>query len=425
MVLLALWAPGGAPSWAVTVVAATLASILERRSRVGRALGGALIAFVVRSVVANVLPSMITRTDVADAVLVDSLLPVALSLIVVAAQAVPREKSAGARASPAMYFRVLLAFVLGAASSLLGGVVSFLTAGHLDIPADEAARAAGCIAATYIGGSVNFVATARAVGLSASMFGALVAADIGLMGLYFAGLLLAHQSSFLRRAFPETGLGPGRPHEKSQDNLRLPPKPDVLLPSSLSFLSAACVSACAVSAALLASRLLERRLGNAPGAGTLAVTSCSWIVGLAVQRGYLGPAGAVEMCCRQAGAFFMLVFFAAIGAQARASELFGHGAALAAFAAVCLAVHAAVLLASVPLANLCLRAFGKRLGVISLDEVLVASNANVGGAATAAAFAGAALKRPDLVIPATCCGIVGYGVATTSGVALASLLSSY
>ena len=55
--------------------------------------------------------------------------------------------------------------------------------------------------------------------------------------------------------------------------------------------------------------------------------------------------------------------------------------------------------------------------MVSLDELIVASNANVGGPATAASFA-ALLKKPSLVVPATLYGTLGYGVATTLAIGL-------
>ena len=79
--------------------------------------------------------------------------------------------------------------------------------------------------------------------------------------------------------------------------------------------------------------------------------------------------------------------------------------------------HAATLVGGVAALNALGRARAPALA-IELNEMLVASNANVGGPATAAAFAGAAARDPLLVVPATVWGTAGYACATTLGVAL-------
>eukprot|EP00903_Cladosiphon_okamuranus_P019608 g18033.t1 len=72
-------------------------------------------------------------------------------------------------------------------------------------------------------------------------------------------------------------------------------------------------------------------------------------------------------------------------------------------------VHMAFMAAGASMAN---RFFGAQLGV---DDVLVASNANIGGPSTAATFAGL-IGKDELVVPAAIWGTVGYAVATTLGV---------
>ena len=56
-------------------------------------------------------------------------------------------------------------------------------------------------------------------------------------------------------------------------------------------------------------------------------------------------------------------------------------------------------------------------GKWGVDEALVASNACVGGPATAAAFA-ISSRREDLVVPAVVWGTVGYAFGTGLGMAL-------
>ena len=109
------------------------------------------------------------------------------------------------------------------------------------------------------------------------------------------------------------------------------------------------------------------------------------------------------------GMLLMQIFFATIGASANISAVFKGGASLFLFVGIILAVHLALILLG-----------GKLLG-LSLPEIVIASNANVGGATTSAAMA-AAKRWRHLVLPAVLCGTFGYAIATFVGTALGNFL---
>ena len=105
------------------------------------------------------------------------------------------------------------------------------------------------------------------------------------------------------------------------------------------------------------------------------------------------------------GTFLMQIFFAVIGASANIGMVLKVGPVLFIFAAVILAVHLLVLL------------LGGMLMRLDLFELIIASNANVGGPTTAAAMA-VARRWDTLVLPAILCGTLGYAVANFIGVAV-------
>ncbi len=111
----------------------------------------------------------------------------------------------------------------------------------------------------------------------------------------------------------------------------------------------------------------------------------------------------------QIGALLMQVFFVVIGASANLYVVLRVGPILFFFAAVILLVHLIFILTA-----------GK-LFKLDLAEIVIASNANMGGPTTAAAMA-VARKWKDLVIPAVLCGTLGYAIATFIGVAIGNFL---
>jgi uncharacterized membrane protein len=86
-----------------------------------------------------------------------------------------------------------------------------------------------------------------------------------------------------------------------------------------------------------------------------------------------------------------------------------QGPILFIFAAVILLVHLAFILAAGWLLKL------------DLAEIVIASNANMGGPTTAAAMA-TAKRWKLLVTPAILCGTLGYAIATFIGAALGTWL---
>ena len=108
---------------------------------------------------------------------------------------------------------------------------------------------------------------------------------------------------------------------------------------------------------------------------------------------------------RESGTLLMQVFFAVIGASASVGLVLRHGTMLFVFAVAILTVHLAIIL------------IAGRLLRLDLAEIVIASNANMGGPTSAAAMA-VARRWDTLVIPAILCGTLGYATATFIGVAV-------
>eukprot|EP00922_Rhytidocystis_sp_ex-Travisia-forbesii_P069676 GHVS01104085.1.p1 GENE.GHVS01104085.1~~GHVS01104085.1.p1 ORF type:complete len:591 (+),score=48.71 GHVS01104085.1:104-1876(+) len=129
--------------------------------------------------------------------------------------------------------------------------------------------------------------------------------------------------------------------------------------------------------------------------------------------------------------FGLILFYCSAGCRARWEDLTGIAPAAIMFCSVTVMVHGVLMFSLVACWNLLVKGLfirgrhqmDKGQFLISLDELLVASDANVGGPSTAAAMAGGVMERPDLVLPATLWGTVGYTVATSLGMLVHRILS--
>ncbi|CAI5487897.1 unnamed protein product [Closterium sp. Naga37s-1] len=432
-----------------------VSSLLEQRTSWGQQVSSVLLAMLAAAVLASlsVLP---TASPVYDFVWT-RVMPMAVALVLLETDVT----SAFTQSGPG-----LLAFLLGAAGTIAGTLVGFSLAGpSLGV---EGWKVAACFCATYIGGSVNYAATAKALGMDitagaaaastgASLLTAGMAVDNLLMAAYFSVLAalpdswpkpwggerwggvkiggnsdesekkldtglsapLLHSSPFPSSPSPSASsssssslhtpapLPSPSPPSSSSSHLTHspPPAPSV---ESLTLSIAAAASACALAdkiAVHLPPVMASAQLALAALLASLLSTVAARLTGRGEKRKEGEEGGSLFTGAETLGNSLMLVFFANIGASASVSEAMSAGGGLLAFVATVLMVHIVVVL------------LGGRLLNIPLDILMVASNANVGGPATAAAMA-SARNWPQLVRPAVLLGTFGY----TIGTAIAFLL---
>jgi len=181
------------PSAALVVTAS--ASTALRGSALARVVPPPMIAFATCLALSNagIIPACAPAYDVATS----RALPVSVGLsLLSSAQPVPRICRA--------LVPTAQAFGLVSAGTTLGAIAAFALVtrtGLLAVP--QAACAAGCLCATYIGGTANLLAVAAATGARAhcALLPSLLAADAAFMGCHFALLAWASTSRPAQRAF--------------------------------------------------------------------------------------------------------------------------------------------------------------------------------------------------------------------------------
>lgn len=363
--------------WAVLLTAAAVGFHLEH-TRVGRRLSGAIVTMAFTFVLSNA--GVIPADGVAAYDVVwGRLVPLAIPLLLLRADLRRILRESGA---------TLAAFGIGAVGTVLGTIVAF----NLVPLGPEGWQLAAVFSATYIGGSMNYAAVSEIVGLrSGDLLSAGVAADNLVMAIYFLILFALPSVGPLARRYPRRHAAVAEDSATLQASRQATTSlPD--LRTTATALATGLIL-CTVGYALAA-------LTGWKGSGILIVTALT--VTLAT--------GAPGICAKLAGSevigtFLMQIFFAVIGASANVAMVMKVGPLLFVFAALILSVHLLFVLAAGALMRL------------DLFELIIASNANVGGPTTAAAMA-VARRWDRLVLPAILCGTLGYAVANFIGVAL-------
>lgn len=358
----------------VALAAASLASQKLAQTTNGALLGAPVIALTIGAAFTSI--GVPAGSAFANAVVFDACLPMAVALVLLGADVRDFERAEVTRA--------MGTFAVGAVGTVVGTLVAWKVVGHA--MGTLGAMIASCLCASYVGGSLNFAACAQCVGLEATeQGGAIVAAAMAADNICMAAF------------FVILGLIPCSDEATKQD--------DAPSNSNTDFDENKTTWKSVGTAVLLAIgvSLMSKTLANAAGLGAASLAISAFV------------AGAVAAACAHfnvslsggapIGDALMLVFFAALGAAADVRRVAAAGSALILFIVIQLLVHLA-----------CTLAVGTWLRM-PRRHLLLASNANVGGPATAAAFA-SARRWPSLVRVGVFMGTMGYMLGTPVGVAV-------
>jgi uncharacterized membrane protein len=357
-----------------------LAIQLERRITLFRSLGAALTGILIGMLLSNVgiLPGTSRTYDVLMGPGVN--LGIALILLSVDLRSV-------LQAGP----RMLAAFGIGAVGTAAGAVTGGLLLSGLVGP--ETWKLAGQFTGTYTGGGANFAALGGAFETSPNLFSAATAADVIVTAVWMATCLAVPVLLGRPKQQPATPNG-----EASHDR---PVTLERMLEDSVRPVSIVDTAA-----------LVMIAVGAVWGAGELAevtpIPNVLWLTSIVLLLGQVpvvkGLAGSALF-----GNYLLLLFLASNGATSVVANLVAAGPPVFYFAAITVLVHGLVIFGIGYLAG------------FDWGTLAVASQANVGGPASAVALAGAR-GYVDRLLPGVAVGLLGYAAGNYLGFAVAALM---
>jgi uncharacterized membrane protein len=354
----------------------------------------------------------------------------------------------------ACILRIAMPFLIASISSLFGCWLSYRCAlalrwFHGSI--EYAKITTGCMSASYVGGSVNFMATARLIGAPANLLGSLVTSDLLTMSIYFSFLSSSLDWKWLVSKFSHTTAPTktnqittiatksngvkeyaqkGKGEKKNSLNDIHYEDDDNIAPNLRSVYLASVPLLISTYFIVNVANRVENVVGRfVPGAACAIIAIVAPILNSLVQNKTYWKSFSIAATAWSD--FFFLSFFASIGIAANLSSALSMGPACLLFSTIALTVHVLGTTFGCAIWNRLVLMFGRRGGaknnnnILSLDleDVWIASNAAIGGPATAAAFCGRMKKRDPgklqgRTIAATVWGVVGYAIGSFVGVSM-------
>ena len=366
------------------VMAGAAFAAWSEKTRLGRKMSGVMVALLAAMILGS-LGAIPNTSAVYDSVL-EWIVPLAIPLLLFDTNLRRIFREAG---------RMAVAFLIGTVGTLLGAWVGVKL---VDL-GDSAPQLAGVFSATYIGGGMNFVAVAQATGFNdGSQMTASVAADNLITAVYLIGVMSLPAWSWLGRVIPATiATRAPRLATEATNPLESPP------PTSFKVFNIAAALALALTIAG-GGQWLAASIGL-PDFGILFITILALIPGNLAPRAIKHLEGHSEL-----GILGVYVFLFVLGAMADLRTVFTAALPITIFALIIVVVH----LITILLIGGLLR--------FDLAELIIASNACVGGSSSAGPLA-AARGWPELATPGILCGALGNAIGTFLGMGAAHWLS--
>lgn len=388
------------------MMAAVAASIyLEQRYRWASRFSGGLIALVIALVLVNagVIPSY---TGVYETVVWGYLVPIAIPLLLLRTNIRKVWRETG---------RLLAVFLIGAFGTISGAVIGCAV---LKDAIEGLPQFAAVMTGSYIGGGLNFSELAVIFGIPDARVSAAIVADNLNSAIYFLILIGIAGNSFFRRMYAHPLIDEVERSSGTEEGKTL-----AAMYWKRKEISLRDIVMCLTYAVVVVS--ISRFLGGTfaalvpPDSGTFmkmfgAVfgTQYLWMTVLSVAFATVFEKQAASMQgAQEIGTLFIYMFFFVMGVPASISEILMNAPLLLVFCFIMVVV------------NMIFCLVGGKVLDVPLEDIIIASNANIGGPTTAA---GMAISQgwTGLVAPSMLVGTFGYAIGTYIGIVVGSMVGA-
>lgn len=386
--------------WGIIVIWAAASIYMEQKFKWAGKVSGAIIALVGAIILSNtgIIPF---DSPVYDAVWA-FMIPLAIPLLLFHVNFKKIWQESG---------RLLIIFLLSSIGTVAGTILSFFILKEY-IPYLD--KIGGMMSASYVGGGVNFAAMSAKFETPGEMVSATIVADNLMMALYFIILMLIPTLTFFRKRFSTphvdeveraTNNGEGQTLAENFWKRKDISLKDIALSIGTAFFL------------VIVSFKLAELFGSWIPSGEDASFAINLLAGLFGDK-YLVLTTITFMALaffpkyfesingsQELGTFLIYLFFVVIGIPASISLILKNAPLLLIFVAIIVAI------------NMIISLVAGKLFKYDLEEILLVSNANIGGPTTAAAMA-IAKGWTNLIGPILVVGTLGYIIGNYIGTTL-------
>ena len=312
--------------------------------------------------------------------------------------------------------RFLVIFLIGSVGTMVGAVLAFLLLRGTNL--ENLIPSAATMTGSYIGGGVNFSALAATYMSGTTTIGSLTVADNLLMALYFFVLLFIPTQRFFTKRFlhphmdeVQAGLDKGVMEQEKTRAAAFWGRKEISIKDIA-------INVAVAAIIVMLSRELAGWIGGMIPEGGFIVnlfksllgSQYIWITTLAILVATFGSKQVDKVSgSQEIGTYLIYLFFFVIGVPASIGALIREAPLLLVLTGVMVLVNM-------------LFSFGLgRVFKFSLEEIILASNANIGGPTTAAAMA-ISQGWTKLIGPSMLIGTFGYAIGTYLGVIIYNIL---
>lgn len=312
--------------------------------------------------------------------------------------------------------RFLVIFLIGSVGTMVGAVLAFLLLRGTSL--ENLIPSAAIMTGSYIGGGVNFSALAATYMSGTTTIGSLTVADNLLMALYFFVLLFIPTQRFFTKRFlhphmdeVQAGLDKGVMEQEKTRAAAFWGRKEISIKDIA-------INVAVAAIIVMLSRELAGWIGGMIPEGGFVVnlfksllgSQYIWITTLAILVATFGSKQVDKVSgSQEIGTYLIYLFFFVIGVPASIGALIREAPLLLVLTGVMVLVNM-------------LFSFGLgRVFKFSLEEIILASNANIGGPTTAAAMA-ISQGWTKLIGPSMLIGTFGYAIGTYLGVIIYNIL---